>query len=115
MVIARRCATKLHVLAAIWLQRLLAAVYPARYSFYMSEVTAVLLEEDEVRSLNEQVARLEPGEPYLTVIVDGKAIVRATRGISQTLLQLWRREPAMMVPDSFGYHPETRHVDLADL
>lgn len=81
----------------------------------MSEVTTVLLEEDEVRSLSEQVARLGPGEPYLAVIVDGKAIVRATRGISRTLLQLWRREPAMMVPDSLGYRPATRHVDLADL
>ena len=37
--------------------------------------------------------RLAPGEPYLTVIVDGKAIVRSTRGIPQTLLQLWRKEP----------------------
>jgi hypothetical protein len=81
----------------------------------MSEVTTVILEEDEVRSLNEQVARLDPGEPYLTVIVDGKAIVRSTKGISQTLLQLWRSEPAMMVPDSFGYRAATRQVDLADL
>jgi hypothetical protein len=83
--------------------------------FYMNEVTTVLLEEAEVRNLNDQVAHLEPGEPYLTVIVDGKAIVRATRGISQTLLQLWRSEPAMMVPDSLGYRPATRQVDLADL
>jgi hypothetical protein len=51
----------------------------------------------------------------MAVIVDGKAIVRATRGISQTLLQLWRREPAMMVPDSFGYQPATRDVDLTEL
>ena len=82
---------------------------------YMSESTTVLLDEDEIRSLNEQVASLGPGEPYLAVIVDGKVIVRATRGISQTLLQLWRKEPAMMVPDSLGYRPETRHVDLAEL
>ncbi len=68
-----------------------------------------------MRSLNEQIARLAPGEPYLAVIVDGKVVVRSTRGISQTLLQLWRQEPAMMVPDSLGYRPETRDVDLNDL
>lgn len=81
----------------------------------MTQVATVLLEPDEVRSINEQVARLAPGEPYLTVIVDGKAIVRSARGIPQTLLQLWRKEPAMMVPDSFGYQPETKSVDLSDL
>lgn len=81
----------------------------------MSELTSVLLEEDEVRSLNEQVSHLKPGEPYLAVIVDGKAYVRSTLGISQTLLQLWRKEPAMMVPDSIGYRPATREVGLADL
>jgi hypothetical protein len=81
----------------------------------MSQVATVLLEPDEVRSMNEQIARLGPGEPYLTVIVDGKAIVRSTRGIPQTLLQLWRKEPAMMVPDSFGYQAATRSVDLTDL
>jgi hypothetical protein len=81
----------------------------------MTQVATVLLEPDEVRSMNEQIARLAPGESYLTVIVDGKAIVRSTRGISQTLLQLWRKEPAMMVPDSSGYQPTTRSVDLSDL
>ena len=65
--------------------------------------------------MNEQIARLAPGEPYLTVIVDGKAIVRSTQGIPQTLLQLWRAEPAMMVPDSFGCQPATRSMDLSDL
>lgn len=81
----------------------------------MSELTTVLLEEDEVRSLNEQIARLGPGEPYLAVIVDGKPYVRSTRGVTQTLLQLWRKEPAMMVPDSAGYRPATRTVDLTEL
>jgi hypothetical protein len=81
----------------------------------MTQVATVVLEPDEVRSMNEQIARLDPDEPYLTVIVDGKAIVRSTRGIPQTLLQLWRKEPAMMVPDSFGYHATTRSVDLTDL
>ena len=81
----------------------------------MTQVATVLLEADEVRSMNEQIARLAPGEPYLTVIVDGKAIVRSTRGISQTLLQLWRKEPAMMVPDSVDYQPATRSVGLSDL
>jgi hypothetical protein len=81
----------------------------------MTQVAAVLLEPDAVRSINEQIAHLAPGEPYLTVIVDGRAIVRSTRGISQTLLQLWRKEPVMMVPDSFGYQPATRSVDPSDL
>ncbi len=81
----------------------------------MTHAATVLLEPDEVRSMNEQIARLAPGEPYLTVIVDGKAIVRSTQGISQTLLQLWRKEPAMMVPDSVSYRPMTRSVDLSDL
>jgi hypothetical protein len=81
----------------------------------MTHSATVLLEPDEVRRMNEQIARLAPGEPYLTVIVDGKAIVRSTRGISQTLLQLWRSEPAMMVPDSSGYRPTTRSADLSDL
>lgn len=81
----------------------------------MTQAATVLLEPDEVRSMNEQIARLAPGEPYLTVIVDGRAIVRSTQGISQTLLQLWRKEPAMMVPDSVGYQPATRSVDLSDL
>jgi len=81
----------------------------------MSDLTTVLLEEDQVRSMNEQIARLDAGEPYLTVIVEGRAIVRSTRGIPQTLLQLWRKEPAMMVPDSVGYRPDTRNVDLGDL
>lgn len=75
----------------------------------------MLLEQDEVRSLNEQIARLAPGEPYLAVVVDGKVIVRSTKGISQTLLQLWRKEPTMMVPDSLRYRPATRDVDLRDL
>jgi hypothetical protein len=81
----------------------------------MSQVATVLLEPEEVRSMNEQISRLGPGEPYLTVIVDGKAIVRSTRGIPQTLLQLWRKEPAMMVPDSLGYQAASRSVDVADL
>jgi hypothetical protein len=81
----------------------------------MSEIPAVLLEPDEVRSLNEQVARLAPGEPYLAVIVDGKVVVRSTRGISQALFRLWHEEPTMMVPDSLGYRPATRDVDVSDL
>lgn len=81
----------------------------------MSEPTTVLLEEDEVRNLNEQVARLQPGEPYLTVIADGRPYVRSTQGVTHSLLQLWREEPAMMVPDSAGYRPVTRAVDTAEL
>jgi hypothetical protein len=84
----------------------------------MSEVMArpvVALDPEQVQSLNEQVARLGPGEPYMAVLADGQVFVRGTRGLPQTLIQLWRRNPAMMIPDSAGYRPETREVDIADL
>jgi hypothetical protein len=35
----------------------------ARYCRNMTQVATVLLEPDEVRSMNEQIARLAPGEP----------------------------------------------------
>jgi hypothetical protein len=84
----------------------------------MSEVMArqvVALDPDQVRSLNEQVERLGPGEPYMAVLADGRIFVRATRGLPQTLIQLWRRNPAMMIPDSAGYQPETCEVGIDDL
>jgi hypothetical protein len=84
----------------------------------MSEVMArqvVALDPEQVASLNEQVARLGPGEPYMAVLADGQVFVRGTRGLSKTLIRLWRRNPAMMIPDSAGYRPETREVDLEDL
>ena len=84
----------------------------------MSEVMArqvVAMDPEQVRSLNEQVDRLGPGEPYMAVLADGQVFVRATRGVPQTLIQLWRRNPAMMIPDSAGYRPETCEVEIDDL
>lgn len=84
----------------------------------MSEVMArqvVAMDPEQVKSLNEQVDQLGPGEPYMVVVVDGQVFVRATRGLPQTLIQLWRRNPTMMIPDSAGYRPETREVDIDDL
>jgi hypothetical protein len=75
----------------------------------------VALDPEVVESLNEQVAQLGPGEPYMAVLADGKVYVRATRGVPQTLIQLWRRNPAMMIPDSAGYRPDTREVNVSDL
>jgi len=45
----------------------------------------------------------------------GRIFVRDTTGLPATLIRLWRKEPAMMIPDSAGYRPETREVDLDDL
>ena len=84
----------------------------------MSEVMArqaVAMDPEQVQSLNEQVDRLGPGESYIAVLADGQVFVRGTRGISQTVIQLWRRNPAMMIPDSVDYRPDTREVDLNDL
>lgn len=84
----------------------------------MSEVMTtqvVALDPEVVQSLNEQVNRLGPGEPYMAVLADGQVFVRATRGLPQTLIQLWRRNPAMMIPDSAGYRPDVREVNVSDL
>jgi hypothetical protein len=84
----------------------------------MSEVMArqaVAMDPEQVKSLNEQVDRLGPGEPYMAVVADGLVYVRATRGLSPTLLRLWRRNPAMMIPDSVGYRPETREIGIDEL
>ena len=84
----------------------------------MSEVMArqvAAMDPEQVKSLNDQVERLGPGEPYMAVLVDGQVFVRATRGLPQTVIQLWRRNPTMMIPDSVGYEPETREVEIEDL
>jgi hypothetical protein len=93
-------------------------LYQARYSFYMSEATisqVVALKPEVVHSLNGQVARLGPGEPYMAALADGQVFVRPTRGLPQTLIQLWRRNPAMMIPESGGYQPEVQEVSINDL
>ncbi len=76
---------------------------------------AVVVGPGQVQSLNEQVARLGPDEPYMAVIADGKVFVRGTRGLPRTLIELWRGNPAMMIPDSAGYRPESREVNVCDL
>lgn len=54
-------------------------------------------------------------ESYTTVTVGSRTFVRRTDGVPQTVHELWRRNPAMMIPDSAGYRPATREVDLSDL
>jgi hypothetical protein len=49
------------------------------------------------------------------VQADGRAFVRSTRGLPQTLIQLWRRNPAMMIPDSTDLRPEVREINISDL
>jgi len=85
---------------------------------YMSEVMArrvVAMDPEQVQSLNEQVDRLDPDEPYMVVVVDGRVYVRSTRGLPRALIQLWRRNPTMMVPDTAGYRAEVLEVEIADL
>jgi len=84
----------------------------------MSEVMArrvVAMDPEQVQSLNEQVDRLDPDEPYMVVVVDGRVYVRSTRGLPRALIQLWRRNPTMMVPDTAGYRAEVLEVEIADL
>ena len=76
---------------------------------------AVALDPEQVQSLNEQVARLGPGEPYMAVLAPGKVYVRPTKGVSQTVIQLWRRNPGMMIPDSAGYRPDVSEIDIDSL
>ena len=54
-------------------------------------------------------------ERYMVTEAAGQVFVRSTEGLPETLIKLWRRNPAMMIPDSAGYRPETREVDLNDL
>ncbi|HLX49875.1 MAG TPA: hypothetical protein VKS82_16210 [Streptosporangiaceae bacterium] len=75
----------------------------------------VALDPEVVASLEEQVAKLPPGEPYLAVLAGGRVFVRSTRGLPQTVIQLWRKHPAMMVPDSASYRPEVRCVNVEEL
>jgi hypothetical protein len=79
----------------------------------ISQVAAV--DPDVRTSLNEQVDRLDPGEPWIAVLADGHVFVRSTRGLPQTLIELWRRNPVMMIPDSAGYRPEVCEVNINDL
>jgi hypothetical protein len=84
----------------------------------MSEVMtapAVTLDAEQVASLQAQIAQLEPGEPYLAVLADGKVFVRSTRGLSQAVIRLWHKHPALMIPDSAGYRPEVHRVSVKDL
>jgi hypothetical protein len=54
-------------------------------------------------------------DPVMTVTAGGQVHTRSTEAVSLTLLALWRRNPAMMIPDSAGYRPPAQQVDLADL
>jgi hypothetical protein len=76
---------------------------------------AVTLAAEQVAALQTQIAQLEPGEPYLAVLAAGQVFVRSTRGLPRTVIRLWHRNPAMMIPDSAGYQPEMRRVNVEDL
>jgi hypothetical protein len=75
----------------------------------------VALDPEVRQSLNEQVERLGPGEPWMAILADGRVFARSTRGLPQILIQFWRRTPAMMIPDSAGYRPEVREINISDL
>jgi hypothetical protein len=70
---------------------------------------------EQYRSLVEQVAQLGGDVSFMAVLADGKVYVRSTEGLPQTLIELWKRNPAMMIPDSAGCKTETRAVSLSDL
>jgi hypothetical protein len=76
---------------------------------------AVTLDSEQVASLHEQLAQLEPGEPYLAVVANGQVFVRSTRGLPETVIRLWRKHPAMMIPDDAGFRPEAHRVSINDL
>jgi hypothetical protein len=69
---------------------------------------------EQYRSLVDQVARLG-GASFMAVLADGKVYVRSTEGLPRTLVELWERNPALMIPDSAGYRAETRSIDLDEL
>lgn len=76
---------------------------------------AVTLDAEQVASLQEQLALLGPDEPYLAVLAGGQVFVRSTRGVPKTVVRLWRKHPAMMVPDSARYRPDVHSIDAEDL
>lgn len=77
---------------------------------------SIAIGPEQVQSLNEQVGRLENEEPYLAVITtDGQVFVRSTLRVPASLVELWRRNPATMIPDSAGYQPATRVIAVARL
>jgi hypothetical protein len=45
---------------------------------------------------------------------NGKVYVRGTRGVSQALIALWKRNPSAMIPADAGYRHETRTLDIDD-
>jgi hypothetical protein len=75
----------------------------------------VSLDEEQRRSLDEQVASLGPGEPWMAVKANnGQVYVRGTRDVSQALIALWKRNPSAMIPADAGYRHETRTLDIDD-
>jgi len=76
---------------------------------------AVTLDAELVASLQEQLARLGPDEPYLAVVAGGRVFVRSTRGVLPSVIRLWRKHPAMMVPDAAGYRPGVHVAAARDL
>lgn len=75
----------------------------------------VSLDDEQRRSLDEQIARLGPGEPWMAVKANnGKVYVRGTSGVSQALIALWKRNPSAMIPADADYGHKTRTLDIED-
>lgn len=75
----------------------------------------VSLDEEQRRSLDEQVARLGAGEPWMAVKANnGRVYVRGTRGVPQALIALWKRNPSAMIPADAGYRHETSTLEIDD-
>lgn len=73
------------------------------------------LTAEQQRSFDEQVERLGPGVPWMACLAgDGKVYVQDLRGIPQGMIALWKRNPSMIIPDSAGYEPRTRILDIED-
>lgn len=84
----------------------------------VADQAAVSLGAEQLESLREQLAQLGPdaGRDWMAVLLpDGQVFVRGTRGLPQTLIRLWRKHPAMMVPGSAGYRPNYTEIDISEL
>lgn len=69
------------------------------------------------RSMHDQIVRLPPDRPWIAVIdeVTSVVYVRSTEGVPEAVVQLWRRHPSMLIPDSPGHRHPGRSMDLDEL
>lgn len=75
------------------------------------------LTADQRRSMHDQIVRLPPDMPWIAVVDEATATVyvRSTEGVPEAIVQLWRRHPSMLVPDSPGQRHPGRDMDLDEL